>query len=468
MSEARRFKAIITVVLSGGPDWVEVPHDLGARPDFVTVMQYKGNIPVLVSKGEPGNPAPTDKTIYVKSAVPNLLVPIEAVLLVEFFHSIDNREREPNALPMMVSYTGAMVPTPALYTGCPNIIRICARGAGHFMSFNEALAAITTEAVDNKYILVPSPWRYEENVILRPFIYITGQGSSGMSGETLLTSQSGVTLTVPIKDSGVSCIEVRSESVNPNAAAIKLVKQGTGLQTFFRECWTNSPAGARGVWADKTSQVGLDNGVIYIRGGIESSGGISVDLDRSAFFMVTGGIGNGLSATGVRVRGDGVLDSTMLLMGSVNINADPAAGLAVDLDMGGFFCLDANIFGAFNGFKVRTNSQVILHKMMTFGFPGTAYDDDNSCILMLGDNVNLEGPGQPPFDWWNVNGMVIPLTGTLKGYGTLAQRPAMPWGPTFEGRIKWWATNHPAPGAGCELTINAAGQWMDGTGVVVP
>jgi len=345
-----------------------------------------------------------------------------------------------------------------------NVVVIDHEG-GDYRLPSDALADITDEAEDNKYILQLMPGRdYEDVFELRRNFSLVSPVGFGISGATRVVSDE-ITCKMPHRGSLIFGVEIVTESTDPTDTALHFFNDapiGVSSESFVVNSHFVSRSGARALHVDNPDP---DANLICIYCGVDGdNGGDAAYLENGGCIFFLGGSGGSFGTPGPD-RGI-VCDGGFAMVGNhFGINPNIATGTVIDMDGGFFVSLDTMIGQAATGIKGRNGSTAFLLKTQNIGGGiTTPIDMDPTSILLIGD-VAIDALGTAPWNGWNVAGACLRIwTGTF-GYGTTGaggpdQRPTgIPIGYEF-----------------LALDIGPAGTplrwtglaWVDGAGTVIP
>ena len=350
-------------------------------------------------------------------------------------------------------------------------ITVDAGGLGQYRYVQDAI----DEASVGTTITV-APGIYQENVILKRGVYLRSGGYGfGGAKDVVIRSASGDTLQIPHRDSGAIGICAQSSGANPTDVATRIIDDGggAGLETFCLNFFSESMPGAQ-AQAVHGDTLPPDENAIFIWCGIDAdtTAPIGMELDQSFLVWFLGGMGGNGAQTGIKMN-----PGAGLMVGAqVGLNADLAAGRAVDADGGFFIALDCTIDG-FHGIRGQNGSTIVLGKIQSFGgFTGTPLETDATSPVFIGSEV-MEGFGGSPWQSFLVAGPSIPIWKGMVGGGTIGlggpdQRPTVS-GSNIPLGFRYTASDATlggpgVPGNGTVLTWFPGVGWKDESGAIHP
>lgn len=323
-----------------------------------------------------------------------------------------------------------------------------------------ALLLVPSEA-NPVVIEILSPGTYTGNYTLVPGLYLVAV-SAGPGQATVLSSASGVTLTLPEGNSGVQGIDISSTSTDVTDAAVEVVVAGNPDEATFLELLDiQVPSGAT-AFRTLPGTTGLLP--LIVAGVNGSSLNPLLDLQGGGFvgifcFLINDGSGTVVSITN---------GAFAIVLNAVISNAPGGTGWLFDVD-GGMLAAIGSIrfFSASNIARGSNGAFLLLFDLTGFGDPsGTVLELDGASIAQIGNNfIGSPGASSAYTGWVGTspaNTFFLPTlgwaTGTTGGPDT---RPSAP-----QPGMRFFATDLPAGGE--QLTFVPGTGWVNQAGVVVP
>lgn len=313
---------------------------------------------------------------------------------------------------------------------------------------------------DPVVIEILSPGTYEGNVTLVPGLYLVSL-SCAPGDSVMLSSSSGVTLTLPEGSSGVQGVNLITTSAAPADAAVEVIAGGVSDQgSFLILLEILAPNGATALRSvPGTSQL-LP---LVVAGVTGNTAGPAVDLQGAGLFAIFGFFNNNAGGTAVLVT-NGAFIAVLNALCSI---ASGSAGWLFDVDGGALIILgQVQFFETSNVMRGRNGAFLILNNVSSFSNPtGSALDLDGTSVAVVGDEF-------------------LPFPGSASAYtgwvGTTTANVAFKPSQLFEVGTTVPDTRPPAPRPGMlffatdrvagtqNLTFIPGTGWVDQAGTVVP
>lgn len=333
-------------------------------------------------------------------------------------------------------------------------------------NLNNAIAAAQAltpapSAANPVVIEILSPGTYTGNFTLVPGLFLVAV-SAGPAQGTVLTSTSGVTLTLPEGNSGVQGVDVSSTSANVADAAIEVVAIGNPNAASFLELLDiQAPGGATALRTVPGTSTLLPLVVAGVNG---ISTNPLMDLQGAGFVAIFGFFINDGTGTVASITNG----SFAIVLNAVVSNAPGGAGWLFDVD-GGMVAIigPTRFFSASNLVRASNGAFVLVFDLTGFSDPsGTVLEVDGTSIAQIGNNFIGAPLSTSAYAGWvgttTANTFFTPTLGWATGTtGGPDQRPPAP-----QPGMRFFATDL-APGAE-QLTFVPGTGWVNQAGAVVP
>lgn len=121
-----------------------------------------------------------------------------------------------------------------------NVIRV-AKGGGDFNVIQDAIDSIQDNSSDNRYVIRLAPGLYEENVVMKPYVSIKGEGNAT---EAVIRSTSGTTLTLASDANLIFFVDIQSR---PTADGGVCISAPNGGRHDFISCFMDVTSATNGI-----------------------------------------------------------------------------------------------------------------------------------------------------------------------------------------------------------------------------
>jgi len=336
-----------------------------------------------------------------------------------------------------------------------------------YLKIQDAVDSITDESYNKKYIVRVAPSTYDENVVLKRHVYLSGGGFGANYSVIINPSAGGIALSIPYRESYIHGIGAITDSAVPTDAGIKIFDDGGGLgnhETFLMNFLARSTDAGHALWVD-TNPFG--EAAIGIEAAIDGGpNGLAAYLDGGGFIFFVGGMGS-------QKNGFKLVNGAFLMAGAeAGINAsetDPTAW-CIDAE-NSFVVLLGTMLSGYNGIDAKIGTTLWLNKACNLGgFSGIPIRTAVGSLTILG-NVGISGGGTA-MGGWQISGNIAIAQDSTQGFGTTGtggpdQRPTTTSSVVPIG-FKWFATDLSlGVQPGVWLTWNG-GAWVDTAGGVHP
>lgn len=265
-------------------------------------------------------------------------------------------------------------------------------GNAMFTTIQAAIDSITDAAISNKYIIeLITTDTFVENVVLKDYVYIL-HNSFGQSRTATVTSSSGITITCPSFNCGLTGFNVTTSSASSTDAAVKVIDSVATVDFFaiLKEMRIDSHSIATGLWI---SSVSGGEAILY-NSFIGSYGGTAALVENGVLAVFGGGVSFDFSGQLPSTAIKATSGSFVIVENFAFANDSAGSGYLLDLDGATGIVMTTISFSTSNALKIANGATAIMMELNCINPPASApVTADATSILAYGASFYPDGIG---------------------------------------------------------------------------